>query len=378
MSEKLKVAMVTAYPKKDGVINGGVEGVSYNLVQGMKSKPELEISIIAPGDSKSTYIEQRDGITIHWIKKSFLPGFLSYWTIDRSRIHRLLKSIKPDVTHFQGLLGYTLGYNNKYISTIHGILEKDILFKGGLAKNVRRMVLVMVERVARARARNVIIINPYILDELKNQLPGKKWDIRNPINPDFFSIKRDSSSKNILYIGRISSLKNVLEIIKNFKGILNVVPDAKLRLVGRYEDKQYYDECVEYVKSNVLDKSVVFIGGLNQNQIMDEFKHASCLVLMSNQEVAPMVISEALASGIPIVARNVGGVKYMINNDVDGYLIEANDNDSFINKVVKLLTEYKINDSMGENARRNAHENYDIKHIVSSTIDAYKNIFSKV
>lgn len=372
----MKIAMVSAYPRKDGVINGGVEGVAYNLIQGMKKKSDLELYVIAPGDKRYSYIEKRDGVIIHWMRRSVLPGFLSYWTIDRLRIHRTLKSIKPDIAHFQGLLGWCIGYKNKYVATIHGVLEKDVLFKGGFSAYVRHLILRFVENYARKRATDIIVINPYVEELFGKIIRGNIWRIVNPVTDIYFGRKRVLNSKKIIYVGRISELKNIEVILEIFKAVSDRESDVTLHLVGAFESEAYYRRCLKYIKNNNLDDRVIFHGVLDVDQLVKQYSQSSVLILMSNQEMAPMVVAEAMAMGVPVIANNICGIKYMIENGVTGYKYDLTMKKLIVSGLCELLTDNILNAKISKNCREYAKQHYGIDNVVNSTISVYRNIIN--
>ena len=68
--------------------------------------------------------------------------------------------------------------------------------------------------------------------------------------------------------------------------------------------------------------------------------HADFFVLFSNYENAPVVISEALAVGLPIVSSNVGGISEMINEEI-GFLIDRKDEKALKEKILYLLDNFQ-------------------------------------
>jgi len=370
----MRLALVSAYPAIDGQINGGVEGVTYNLVQGLKKRDDIEVSIITPGNKDTK--ENRNGVTVYSYKQAPLPGFLSYWSIDRMKIHKLLTEIKPDITHFQGLLGWSIGYQKPYIATMHGVVEKDVLFKGSVATIVRHKILKIVEGYARRKAKNLIVINKYIEDLFADSFRGRINRISNPVLNDYFEIKNTPDNENILYIGRISELKNILGILEIFKELHRNEPDAVLNLVGSVEDETYLKQCQSYIRDNDLTESVIFHGALDISNIKEIYSKASLLILMSKQEVAPMVISEAMAAGVPVVASDICGIKYMIEHGITGYKFNSDDKNLIVDSMTELLRNKELRNNITEHAKANAIKTYGIDNVVNETLLAYEDVLS--
>ena len=68
---------------------------------------------------------------------------------------------------------------------------------------------------------------------------------------------------------------------------------------------------------------VEFTGLLDEPSLIREFERAEALVLPSFQETAPMVVQQAMAAGLAVVASRVGGIPYQIRHEVSGLLFEA-------------------------------------------------------
>ena len=106
-------------------------------------------------------------------------------------------------------------------------------------------------------------------------------------------------------------------------------------------------------------------------------KESCCLVLPSKMETAPMVISEAMAMGLPCIATNVGGVKYMIEDGVNGYIIPKNDTKIISEKIQELMKNPQLYLQMGKNYKKKAEEIYSIDIVSKKTYSVYKKILNK-
>ena len=172
--------MVSPFPQQANLFRGGVEEAAYVLANGLHAVAKVDIHIIAPCPGFSPVTEKRDGMTLHWLPTGKLPGFISYWTSFRRAAHNLLREIRPNITHFQGLAGWALGYDAPYVFTVHGIAERDMSYQDGPLVGLRKAVFALVERVGRRRCPHTIIISPYVLEQIGSQISGKHYLIENP------------------------------------------------------------------------------------------------------------------------------------------------------------------------------------------------------
>lgn len=366
-----RLAMVTPYPEIPGIITGGVEGVSYCLIEGFKRVAELDIHVIAPAYHRPEGRELRDSITIHWLKVGVLPAFVANFSTMRKRVQQCLKDLNPEVTHFQGQASWLPGYKKPCVLTVHGIFERDLLYRGGAFLSLRRSLISWSECQGRRQAKEIILISPYVLEEIGSQLPGRHWDIENPVTQDFFEVNRSGNQPRILFVGRIGKRKNVDGLLRAFTRVRRRVPEAVLHIAGKTESSAYADDCRSFVSGNGLDRSVRFLGNISRDELIQELTHARCLTLVSHQETAPMIIEEAMASGVPVVASNICGLPYMVDEGRTGFLVSPADEVQIADRLVALLEDDVLNNHMREQCRAVALERFHTDNVARKTMQVY-------
>lgn len=139
----------------------------------------------------------------------------------------------------------------------------------------------------------------------------------------------DLKKRYILYIGRIKTTKGIKELLDAVKKI-----DAELLLIGNGPDKQKYED---YIKKNKIG-NVNFLGSIYNDKKLEYFSACDCLILPSQTEGAPVVLMEAIARNLPVVATNVGGVSKMIKNGREGIIIRPNSKKAIFDALKKILT----------------------------------------
>lgn len=114
----------------------------------------------------------------------------------------------------------------------------------------------------------------------------------------------------IALVGRVVPIKDVKTFIRAVGLLRQYAPDIKAYVIGPTdEDAEYYEECVSLVQLLGLDQNVEFTGQVR----VDEYLPAiDILVLTSISEAQPLVILEAGAAGIPIVATDVGACREIV------------------------------------------------------------------
>ena len=124
------------------------------------------------------------------------------------------------------------------------------------------------------------------------------------------SQRLQSETPTIGLIGRVVPIKDVKTFIRAISLLRQTMPDLRAYIIGPTdEDRQYYAECVTLVELLGLEHTITFTG---QAKVEDYLPSLDILVLTSISEAQPLVILEAGAAGIPIVATDVGACRELI------------------------------------------------------------------
>ena len=175
-------------------------------------------------------------------------------------------------------------------------------------------------------------------------------------------------------IGRFDPQKNHLGFIRACKLIHDCRPDVHFVLVGKNVDSRnasLRNEITKFGLSNVMHL-------LGERQDMPSVMNAlDILASSSSGEGFPTVLGEAMATGIPCVATNVGDSKYILG-DV-GVVVEFWDMEGLANSILKILalSDLELN-KLGENSRARIQNNFSIEHVVAMYEDYYISLVSKL
>lgn len=121
---------------------------------------------------------------------------------------------------------------------------------------------------------------------------------------------RRQATPTIGFIGRVVPIKDVKTFIRACQLLRQTVPDLKAYIIGPTdEDEEYYDECVNLVQLLGLERIITFTG---RARVDDYLPLLDVLVLTSISEAQPLVMLEAGAAGIPMVATDVGACREII------------------------------------------------------------------
>ena len=159
-------------------------------------------------------------------------------------------------------------------------------------------------------------------------MKGKYDIIRNVVDDFFYTepfLEQREHIRNILHISCFDEPhKNVKGILRVFHRLRQAHRDIRLTVVGTGPD---YDDVRAYARREGLDDGVIYTGMLMPEQVNEVFRQSELFVLFSNTENAPVVLSESLAVGCPVLSSDVGGIGEMVSAD-SGRLVPAGDEEA--------------------------------------------------
>lgn len=371
----MHIAMVTPFPAE--APKGGVEAAAVNLVRQLVAAGGHRITVVAPSYRGESHFEQREGYGVQWVPHPAL-GFLSYWSVFRRRVHRVLAQLRPDVCHFQAMLALSLHYRGPYLGTVHGLGEQDIRSRGGRFAELRARIVAAVEGRARRSLSDCIVISPYVADMLGQQLDRVVLHhIGNPIDEAFFADAEEQPRANdFLFVAKMDRNKNLGDAVEAFaqarEGAREGLPaDARLVVYGPVADRDYHEQCLALIERLGLAEAVDFRGPQPAAVIAEHMRRARALLLTSHHEVAPMVISEALSCGLPSVTYRKCGMQYMVEDGVTGVLAEEGD----VAALARGLRFVCGAEGIAERCRR-AGQAYSPQRVAAKTLQVYQQVAS--
>ncbi|MYE27914.1 MAG: glycosyltransferase, partial [Chloroflexi bacterium] len=168
----------------------------------------------------------------------------------------------------------------------------------------------------------------------------------------------------LLYVGRLSDEKQ----IEHIRPTLEALPDTRLALVGDGPARAHLERCF-------ADLPVTFMGYLRGERLSQAYASADIFVFPSGLETFGLVVIEAMAAGLPVVAARVGGVGDMVSEGVNGFSFESGDRALLLESVRKIASNRENMRWMGEQARAYA-EGQSWETIMDEVIEVYAGLIA--
>lgn len=279
----------------------------------------------------------------------------------RSRVPALLSYLAFRYYLRDQQIGRFLNFVPSFITTAHGYYRQHlfsrIMAKGKLVICPSRVIAKhMVEDFGVGIEKIRIVPRGVELNQYEFILPSQR-DWKHPV---------------IAIIARISPLKGHPEFIRAFREILKIKPFAKAWIIGGpSKGKQdYLYELQLLVKRFGLENTIEFLGP--RYDIPSLLKKINILVQPSRvPEAFGRVIIEAQASGVLVVATNLGGYREIIEDKVTGMLFPPRDEKKLVQILTRLVKDPKSSDTLALAARRKVEKLYQLDKVNAQILDVY-------
>lgn len=294
---------------------------------------------------------------------------------------------RPDIIHSQwiiphGLIGGILGYLFRipHITSLHGT-DITIAFKNP--------IFLITIKIASFFSSIITANSSYTL-QLMSQLSkkGDKGVIRIPMGFDSNIFKSYELNKDvvnnkekeviILFVGRLIPWKGIQTLIKSYTYILKYNINAQLIIIGSGPIKEELETEIRWKNLN----SIRFIDYLPIQELYDWYQKADIFVLPSiningETEGLGLVLLEAMASGVPVIGSNTGGIPDIIEDGVNGLLVPPGDPEALADAIVRILENPEIADRFREAGLKTVHERFSWDTITDQFVGVYNEVLKR-
>lgn len=382
----MRVVIAGDFPDDPSIIVGGIQAVICNTLLELSKFSNLEIHIVS---CEKWGKAAKDGAWVYhgdnWIAHHFpssrrIPHTISILTTDRYAVAKAILSLKPDVIHAHGQAATypwaAFDTNIPTVITVHGIntLEARIDPRGGtLRGKLRAFIWEKIEHACLRRARDIVIISPFVEKYVRPLTQANFHRIENPVQPQLFHIVRHPIPFRVLYVGSIQKRKGLADLIKAIAVLKNYIPGIHLRVAGGFLEP--FAEYGQYVKKLVgdlgVDDRIHFLGHLDRPSLMIELQSCDLFCLPSYLEASPVVVAEAMAAGCPIITTKIESTDHLIVDGETGYRYPPGDIQSLSDSIFYLLSSEENKLRFGQRAKEEALSRFSPERTAEATYKLY-------
>ncbi len=288
-----------------------------------------------------------------------------------------------DICHFVG--GYYVMYKipdmfDYTVMKLHNRVPIVARWAGGnhkwlwpIRKSIKKMSLQRCDKITCSGKEEIKIL------KTKFQIPADRISyLLNPMDLQRFQIrdrnkiaeklKERSEFRYVLYVGRLVKNKGLEELLDVFKNLNEKFPDIKLIIIG---DGSLYDEILSYIKQNNFEDSIFLKGRLSHDLISYYYNISDVLIMNVLSGSLANVIIEAIASGLPIVASDIGTYKEFVDEKKGtGVLIKPGNKKELYDGIVNILENKK---AFSKN-NRNLVKEFSYENFSKNILNIYEEI----
>jgi glycosyltransferase involved in cell wall biosynthesis len=169
---------------------------------------------------------------------------------------------------------------------------------------------------------------------------------------------RDRSVTNVLAVGRMVPFKAPLKVLEAFRRALEIASALRLNVVG---DGPLLDEAKRFAHENGVADVVRFYGAVDHGQVLSLMREAHVFMhhsmpdpVTGQEETLGVAILEAMAHGLPVVSTRSGGIPWVVDDGVTGFLCEPGDAQAKAEHLAQLALEEPLRQKLGRAARDKA------------------------
>jgi glycosyltransferase involved in cell wall biosynthesis len=348
------------------------------LLEGMMGLPGLEVHVIscarqpmkspaklAPNMFYHALLVRRWG----WMRTGFQGCVRA--------VRRKLSELKPDLVHGQGterdcaLDAVFSGFPS--VLTVHGNMRR-LARLAGVRPFSYGWLTAHLEGWVLPRALGVVCISQHTRREVES-LARRTWVVPNAVDAAYFNVvRRPPAIPTVLCVANISPIKNQHRLIRALDG-LGQHPPFKAVFHGLVTPAiPYHAEFMRLVNERPWCE---YRGFADKAGIRQALSEASLLVLASLEDNCPMVVLEAMAAGVPVVASRVGGVPDLIEDGETGLLIEPEDVSSMTAAVQRMLADEAGCARMTAKARERAKQRFEPRAVAERHLEIYAEVLGR-
>jgi D-inositol-3-phosphate glycosyltransferase len=183
----------------------------------------------------------------------------------------------------------------------------------------------------------------------------------------------------VLFVGNLEPRKQVDVLLRAMQRIQESVPESRLVVIGSGRSAGAGDQTERLISLSRelnLDRSVNFVGSVDDQQLLDYYAAANVFALPSSSEAQGIVALEAMACGLPVVATAVGGLLGTIHDGHTGFLVASGAVVPLAERLLEVLHDSHRAETIGAAARQSVERHFSWPRTVDATVQVYREVLA--
>ena len=344
---------------------GGLERIVESLCLGMdKYKYDVRVyCVYSGGEIADTLLAKGVNVNVLGIKQYYNP-------FNIIKLYKVLKKDNPDIVQTHGYFSSVIGrlaallsggnvIINHVHSTFNDLKTRNVLIDKFLNKFTD--AIIFVSKASRESYRKA----GYNID--------KSIIIYNGVDGAAYTINKDPLNEKIISIvASLRPCKGHSYLLNAISLAVKEIPDIKLWIIG---DGSLKDKLESEVIPLGIEKNVIFWG--EKNNVGELLGKTSVFILSSLREGLPVSLVEAMASALPIIGTDVGGVPEIVKNKENGFIVPACDERALCKAILDMFCNDDRLEKMGQRSRELFDRFFSLQHMTNKLDVLYMNLLKK-
>ncbi len=335
-----------------------------------------DITIVTRGGPWVPSVTQENGMAV--VGAPFLPAYPLHVDLHALRMRRSLNT-RFDLIHCHSPLTLPPMGEAPVISTFHSTMAMslprlEVIDGCSLASRLMRPFSVRTETKLLRCSGAVTAVSERAQRALSEEYGLSNQSIPvlgNGVDSDQFTPSASGNPpKNVLYAGRLAPGKGLLDLVKAAKRVLTARPDWTFTLVGEGPLASRIKRLRRVL--GIPASKFALKGFVPPGQMPEEYCNAQIFVLPSYHEGVPTVLLEAMATGLPIVATDVGGVREVLEEGKHGLLCQPGDPQVLARRILEAIGDPGLRANLARAARSRVRRRHTWDQVVDRWIDAVR------
>jgi glycosyltransferase involved in cell wall biosynthesis len=364
------------------------------LTRGLESRgyaTTLAAGSLARGEVTMSFVAEGLGVDVLHVPQLHREVSPVFDLVSARRLASVIRDLRPHILHTHTAKAGAVGRGAALLAgaarppvvvhTYHGHVLR------GYFDPVRTAVFTQVERRLAPMTTRLVAVSPEVRDDLVELgvAPPEKFSvIRLGVDLDerLASGSDDGSELRRLFgipaesfvvgwIGRMTSIKRIPDVLSSFARLVELGVDARLCLVGDGPDRVAVERQAQELG---IGRRTLFLG--YQEDVAPYYALFDVLLLPSGNEGTPVVAIESLAASRPVVATRVGGVPDVVDDGLDGFLVPVGDVEALAGALERLAREPGLRERMGRAGRERTVPRYRVERLVDDVDTLYRELLT--
>ncbi len=387
----------------------GVAMFSHHLAVGLAARGN-DVLVLTPSQTGKSYSVVEDGVKVHYLRSVeakvypdqiheakkwrgiFYKNGFRVSVFPYREIKKILSKFKPDVVHVQvsdpiglSVVSYARRHSIPVVTTEHN--QPEVITEPlGVPKFIKKPIDALLSSYFANRQSKSDFVTMPTKQAISNLLDGRDFkvpvaavsngvDLKNfkPGKADTRIYEKYEIPKGVpivLYVGRVDPEKNVTAVLEAFSRVLQRIPEAVFVVVG---DGVGRPKLIKEVERLGVADSVKILGRVTGGDLYELYKVGTVFATASEIETQGIVLIEAAATGLPLIAVDAGAVSEVCIDGTNGFLCQPGNVSEMAAAMEKILSDKKMQAEFSAASLGIAKE-----HDFENTLDRFINIYKHV